>query len=92
MNANDERRAQIEKVAGLEREVFAQVHPMDRNGHLVRSLVATGELQRGAQPQQHRDCAQPWLGCVTIVHWATQFSTIEAQIASAVTRLPSALG
>jgi hypothetical protein len=39
MSANDERRAQIEKVAGLEREVFAQVHPMDRNGHLVREFA-----------------------------------------------------
>jgi len=39
MNANDERRTQIEKVAGLEREVFAQVHPMDRNGHLVREFA-----------------------------------------------------
>ncbi|MDX2520544.1 MULTISPECIES: hypothetical protein [Streptomyces] len=31
--------AQMEKVAGLEREVFTHVHPMDRNGHLVRDFA-----------------------------------------------------
>ncbi|MFE6488805.1 hypothetical protein ACFVGN_38555 [Streptomyces sp. NPDC057757] len=39
MSTNDERRAQIDKVSGLEREVFAQVHHMDRNGHLVREFA-----------------------------------------------------
>lgn len=35
MENSDARATQIEKVAILEREVFAHVHPMDRNGHLV---------------------------------------------------------
>lgn len=39
MENEDARAAQIEKVAALEREVFAHVHPMDRNGHLIRDFA-----------------------------------------------------